>query len=152
MTTRNTTREDTINNLKRLFTDQKLAVLSTQKAGQPYANLVAFSFSEDLRYLYFLTPEDTRKYENLAACDRVALLIHSAANREEDFSDAMAVTALGKAETVKDKSAHLKNFLARHPRLAEFSEKLTTVMIRIEIESFVTVNRFQNVVELRMDR
>jgi len=99
-----------------------------------------------------LTPEDTRKFENLTACDRVALLIHSASNREEDFFDAVSVTALGKATPVTDKTDPLKGFLARHPRLAEFSEKPTTVMIRVEIESFITVNRFQNVVELRMDR
>jgi hypothetical protein len=41
--------------LQELFITQPLAVLSTQSEGQPYASLVAFATSEDLKALFFAT-------------------------------------------------------------------------------------------------
>ena len=53
--------------LRGLFESQKLAVLSTQSDGQPYASLVAFWAPDDLKSIYFATPNTTRKFANLAA-------------------------------------------------------------------------------------
>jgi len=52
-------------NLRKLLRSQLLAVLSTQNQGQPYASLVAFASSDDLKSLYFATSRSTRKYANL---------------------------------------------------------------------------------------
>ncbi len=41
--------------IRDLFRTQKLAVLPTQNSGQPYASLVCFVASEDLKHLYFAT-------------------------------------------------------------------------------------------------
>jgi len=60
--------------LRELFSSQSLAALSTHHDGQPYASLVAFYSSDDLRHIYFVTPKTTRKYANLAADHRVALV------------------------------------------------------------------------------
>ena len=49
-----------------LCSAQKLAVLCTQRDNQPYASLVAFVISNDLKYLYLITPKTTRKFTNLA--------------------------------------------------------------------------------------
>ena len=40
------------NAIRTLFKVQKLAVLSTHNSGQPYASLVAFVASEDLRQIF----------------------------------------------------------------------------------------------------
>ena len=66
--------------LKDLCTSQKLAVVSTQSDGQPYASLVAFVASDDLRHIYFVTARTTRKFANLIREPRVAVLINSSAN------------------------------------------------------------------------
>ena len=50
---------------REMITGQKLAMLATHKGGQPYASLVAFSASDDLRFLYLVTPRATRKFGNL---------------------------------------------------------------------------------------
>jgi nitroimidazol reductase NimA-like FMN-containing flavoprotein (pyridoxamine 5'-phosphate oxidase superfamily) len=71
--------------LRELLSNQRLAVLSTHNSGQPYASLVAFAFSDDLRFLYFVTPRATRKFSNLQNDCRMALLITSSANQETDF-------------------------------------------------------------------
>jgi len=48
--------------LKKLLQSQPLAVLATQSRGQPYASLIAFASSDDLKSLYFATTRATRKY------------------------------------------------------------------------------------------
>ena len=61
--------------LRKLLRTQSLAVLATQNQGQPYASLVAFASSDDLKSLYFATTRSTRKYANLSGDSRVAMLL-----------------------------------------------------------------------------
>ena len=143
--------KENIERLTALFNDINLAVLSTQKDGQPYASLVAYSASKDLKHLFFLTSIATRKYENLQACRKVALLIHSAENLPDDFTQAVSVTALGTAEPVTDKDNYLKAFLERHPGLSDFSTDPDTALIAVDVASYVIVDQFQNVKKVRMD-
>ncbi|WP_022668956.1 pyridoxamine 5'-phosphate oxidase family protein [Desulfospira joergensenii] len=144
------TRQESLQTLGELFASQTLAVLSTQKDGHPYASLVAFSFSQDLKQIYFLTQADTRKFNNLTACDRVALLVSSACNRSDDFSRALAVTALGRALPLEDKTPHIQDFMGRHPQLKEFAGFHHTVMVEVRVETYLLVSRFENVVEIKI--
>jgi len=57
--------EDIKKHIRKLFIDQKLAVLSTHRSGQPYASLVAFVGKEDLKEIFFVTSRSTRKHANL---------------------------------------------------------------------------------------
>lgn len=52
--------------LRKLLRSQPLAVLTTQNQGQPYASLIAFASSDDLKSFYFATTRSTRKYANLS--------------------------------------------------------------------------------------
>ena len=65
--------------LKALLESQKLAVLATHREGQPYGSLVSFVATEDMKQILFATTRSTRKYANLTADDRVAMVID---NRE----------------------------------------------------------------------
>lgn len=85
-----------------LFRTQKLAVLSTHNSGQPYASLVAFVASEDLKHLYFATARTTRKYHNLDLDPRVAMLMDSRSNLDSDIHTAVAVTATGTSAEVRE--------------------------------------------------
>ena len=51
--------------LRELFESQNLGVLATHRSGQPYASLVAFYATDDLKHLFFVTPKTTRKFKNL---------------------------------------------------------------------------------------
>ncbi len=88
--------------MRELFEVQKLAVLGTQNKGQPYANLIAFAASDDLKSLYFVTARATRKYANIEADARVTVFIDNRSNQDSDFSQAAAVTATGTAKEVLD--------------------------------------------------
>ena len=139
--------------LKALFSSQRLAVLSTHQDGQPYASLVAFVASGDLRQIYFATPNTTRKYANLMADSRVAFLIDSRLNEESDIHAAMAVTAMGRAREI-DKTTDdcfLAQYLDKHPHLESFIKSPTCSWIRVDIASYYLVRRFQNVMELHLE-
>ena len=86
--------------IRELFIDQNLAVLSTHHNGQPYASLVAFVSKKDLKEIFFITSRTTRKFANISADSRVAILVNSSLNMESDFHDAVSVTALGNAKEI----------------------------------------------------
>ena len=113
--------------IRELFGSQRLAVLGTQNKGQPYANLIAFAPSEDLRGLYFATARATRKYANIEADARVTVLIDNRSNEDSDFSQAAAVTATGRAKEVVDSERDevLAIYLAKHPMLEELKVRST---------------------------
>ena len=142
------------NILKKMFLSQKLAVLSTQRDGQPYASLVAFVASEELRQIYFATPNTTRKYANLKADSRVAFLIDSRLNDESDIHAAMAVTAMGIArEIVKTTNdLFMVKYLDKHPYLESFIKSPTCSWICVDIASYYLVQRFQNVMEYHLEK
>ncbi|NIQ10923.1 MAG: hypothetical protein GWO23_15200, partial [Gammaproteobacteria bacterium] len=105
-----------------LLRQQTFAVLGTSRQGHAYSSLVAFSATESGKSLYFATTRATRKYHNLAADNRVSLLIDNRAERNLPLYEAAAVTAYGAAEEVNndDRSVALQDYLAKHPQLKAF--------------------------------
>ncbi|MDH3898338.1 MAG: pyridoxamine 5'-phosphate oxidase family protein [Deltaproteobacteria bacterium] len=138
--------------IRELFESQKLAVLGTQNEGQPYANLVAFAPSHDLKCLYFVTARATRKYANIEADARVTVLIDNRSNQDSDFSQAAAVTATGTAQEVVDakRDEVLAIYLAKHPMLEDFVRSPSCALLQIRVETYYLVRRFQNVMELHV--
>ncbi len=138
--------------LHHLFASQKLAVLSTQHQGQPYASLIALAASDDLKALYFATPRATRKYAYLETDSKAALLIDSRSNQDSDIHQAIAATAVSKAAEVAaaERARVLDCYLAKHPRLEEFAESPSCALVCVTVETYSVVRRFQEVMELRV--
>jgi len=139
--------------LGELFRSQNLAALSTHHAGQPYASLVAFYAGDDLKHIYFVTARTTRKFANLSADNRVAVMINSSTNQVSDFHQAISVTAVGMAEEVAgaDKEPILGQYLAKHPYLEDFVRSPTCALVRVSVDSYYMVKNFQNVMELHLE-
>ena len=142
------------NRLRNLFETQNLAVVATQTGGQPYASLVAFVATDDLRHLFFVTARTTRKFSNLISDSRVAVLVNSSVNQESDFHDAVALTVTGVAEEVSDseKQGILELYLSKHPYLEDFARSPSCALIRVTARSYYMVQNFQNVMEFHIDR
>jgi nitroimidazol reductase NimA-like FMN-containing flavoprotein (pyridoxamine 5'-phosphate oxidase superfamily) len=136
--------------LKALLDSQKLAVLATHREGQPYGSLVSFVATEDMKQILFATTRSTRKYENLTADPRVALLIDNRSNEDADIHEATAVTATGRAEELAgaDRQRFLRLYLERHPYLEDFVNSPTCALLRVTVHTYYLVNRFQEVTEL----
>ena len=138
--------------LRDLLHSQRFAVLATDDHGQPFASLMAFAATEDLGHLVLLTERTTRKFANLEANGRVALLIDDRGNVGSDTQDSVAVTAIGEAEEVSPETGAplLELYLARHPYLAAFAASPSCAIVRVKISSYQVVSRFQEVVEWRV--
>jgi len=144
--------EDIQKHLRDLFNSQNLAVLATQNEDQPYASLVAFVATEDLEHFYFVTPKTTRKFANLTADGRVAVLINNTTNQSADFHQAIAVTAVGDAVEITgpDREQQLLPYLAKHPYLEEFARSPTCALVRVTVRSYYLVKNFQKVLEYHL--
>jgi nitroimidazol reductase NimA-like FMN-containing flavoprotein (pyridoxamine 5'-phosphate oxidase superfamily) len=138
--------------LKNLFLKQRLGVLATQKNGQPYTSLVAFTTSEDLKYLYFATTRSTRKYDNLSRDPRVSMLIDNRSNSASDFKQATSVTATGTSKEVDaiERDAIQGIYLEKHPYLSEFVHSPSCAILGLEVNTYFVVTHFQNVIEIHM--
>ena len=134
-----------------LLESQRLAVLSTQNHGQPYCNLIAIAATGDLMHLLFATTRATRKYTNLMADLRVAVLVDNRQNDVADFTGAAALTALGKAWELQgaERQQFLKVYLEKHPYLKEFVTSPTCALLRIKVDKYIVVTRFQEVREIQ---
>jgi nitroimidazol reductase NimA-like FMN-containing flavoprotein (pyridoxamine 5'-phosphate oxidase superfamily) len=140
--------------LQDLFESQKLAVVSTQTGGQPYASLVAFVATDNLRHIFFVTARTTRKFSNLTADSRVAVLINSSINQESDFHDAVSITVTGTAKEIQgsEKQDILNLYLAKHPYLEDFARSPSCALIKVSARSYYMVQNFQNVMEFHIDQ
>jgi nitroimidazol reductase NimA-like FMN-containing flavoprotein (pyridoxamine 5'-phosphate oxidase superfamily) len=139
--------------LANLFSSQPLAVLATQGNGQPYGNLVAFAATEDLKSLLFATARGTRKFANITLEPRVAMVVDSRTNQRVDFKRAVAVTATGIVEETEstERDHLLKLYLSKHPHLKKFATSPTCALLRIKVDTYYVVKRFQDVMVLSME-
>lgn len=135
-----------------ILESQRLAVLATERNGQPYASLMAFAHTPDLAQLVVATGRATRKHMNLMGESRVSLLIDTRSNREEDFHAAAAITILGNAAEASGtaRPSFQQLYLARHPYLESFVAAPTTALFVIQVRHYLLVNRFQHVMELHL--
>jgi pyridoxine/pyridoxamine 5'-phosphate oxidase len=136
--------------IETLFSGQRLAVLSTCSAdGHPYASLVCVTATADLAGVYFATSRATRKFANLTAEPRAALLVENSRNRQSDIYEAMAVTAIGTVHEASGREARdaLTLYVERHPQLESFVTAPSTALLRLAVKSYYLVNRFQKVME-----
>ncbi len=138
--------------LRRLFRDRHVGVLATHDHGQPYGSLVAFTASEDLEHLVFTTGRGTRKFANLSHDSRVALVVDDRRNDEADFYQAAAVTVTGRCVVLEGAEAEREaaRFVQRHPQLRDFVAAPSCAVVRIVVQRYTYVSRFQEVVELDM--
>jgi len=141
---------DVPDRLRHLLASQALAVLATQDRGRPHASLVGFAATDDLRHLVFVTPRASHKFAHLKADDRAAMLIDNRTHRASDFTDAMAVTARGRAREVAPKqgSPLLDLFLRKHPQLEGFATSPDAALVVLDIDAYRVVTHFQDVTEL----
>ena len=125
--------------INRVLASQRFAVLATQSEGQPYGNLIAFAEAENLRRLLLVTSRNTRKYSNILASKKVAVLIDSRTNQALDLNNAVAITALGTIqETNTAYKEHLSNiYLSKHPQLKDFLYKPSNALMKVSVNEYV---------------
>lgn len=139
--------------LKELFRSQLFAALATQQLTRPYNNLIAFVATDDLRSIIFATRRQTNKYTNLLSNNSVSVLIDNRTNSDSDFRSAVAVTATGTAEELRDdqKESLLRLYLVKHHNLEKFVHSPESALFRIRVKRYYIVRNFQEVMELKIE-
>jgi nitroimidazol reductase NimA-like FMN-containing flavoprotein (pyridoxamine 5'-phosphate oxidase superfamily) len=130
--------------IKKLFEEQRFAVIATQGKTEPYTNLVSFLVGRTFKNIYFPTFKNTRKFKNLSEHSRISILIDNRGNKPKDIENAMTVTAVGKTSIVKDSNI-VTLFLKKHSYLKEFVSSTDCAMIEIDIEKYIVVENFQEI-------
>jgi uncharacterized protein YhbP (UPF0306 family) len=138
-----------------LLSGQRLATLSTCSAeGHPYASLVAFDADPDLSGMIFATSRATRKFANLSHQARAAMLVDNSGNVKSDIYAAMAVTALGVTTELSGAAQDeaVARYILKHPHMATFVQAPSTAVLRLAVDVYYLVNRFQKVMEYHVGR
>lgn len=139
--------------IQNILEEQKLGVLATFNSDyqQPYSSIVAFYHSNDLSHIYFATPKTTRKYYNLKLTPNVSMLIDSRKNDGSDIGVSSAITVIGTSHEITDRNDTNRNrFQNKHSQLESFINSPSTAFICINVTKYVLVNRFQDVLELKI--
>ena len=135
--------------ISQLLNSQKLAVAATDMYGLPYTSLVAFVADTELEYVLFATFKDTRKFGNLTRNKKISLLVDNRKNLNSDFYETVAVTIEGKATIldISDESNKdlIELYLGKHDYLDSFLNSPNCALIRVDVEKYHFVSRFQNV-------
>jgi nitroimidazol reductase NimA-like FMN-containing flavoprotein (pyridoxamine 5'-phosphate oxidase superfamily) len=131
----------------RVLERNRLAVLATQRDGQPHASLIAFTPFEGLRFLAFATYRETLKYESIGQDPRVAILVE---DRESDpgySGQLLVLTALGEAIETPEEERHalVAKHLTRHPGLQDFLCSSECEFIRVAIRAYQVVGGIDDV-------
>lgn len=137
--------------VRKLMVEQRFGVLCTaQRDGQPYTSLVAVVASEDLGQLAFATLRATRKFDNMTAEPRVALLLDDRANQPSDLLEATTLTILGTTHECRgsDRAHWATTLLSKHATLDGFLGSPDCAVVVIEVERLLFVTKFQQIVEL----
>jgi nitroimidazol reductase NimA-like FMN-containing flavoprotein (pyridoxamine 5'-phosphate oxidase superfamily) len=143
---------ETETQIRNLLASQRFAVLSTQEQAHPYLSMVAFTETGDLGSILFATTRETRKYGNISSKAGVALLVDNRSNEAADISQATAVTVIGTASEVSQSSREELDgvYLAKQPNMKDFLSSPSTALIRVDVESYILVSRFEKVAILNL--
>lgn len=132
--------------LKNLFETQRLAVLATQGQDGPYASLMTFAATDDLKRFLFATERGTRKYANISKNPRVSLLIDNRSPEKSRTNFAVTVMGNAKEPAERESESLRKIFLAKHPDLRKFLNNPGCALLSCSVEEYVIVTNFQDVV------
>lgn len=136
--------------IRNLCEGQSFAVLATQGEGQPYASLIGFATSQDLKYLVFATPKETRKFSLLEKNNHVSFLLDNRSTQPDSINLVSALTVTGLVRVLSDKEemeAWSKILVRKHPYLDSFVRSDTTAVVLAEVFRYFYVRRFQEVFE-----
>ncbi len=143
---------DLSSRVKRILSEQLYGVLTTvNDAGEPHSSIVAFVSADDTRTLVFVTPRNTRKYRYALDRPRVALFIDDRRDRSEELMQVTGIEARGAVEPLSPESCGLYRelYLAKYPAMREFMDAPGSAIMRIAVERYDVVDRFQHVMVLR---
>lgn len=133
--------------IQRVLERNRLAVLATQRNGQPHTSLIAFTPLHGLRFIAFATYRGTLKYRSIREDGRVAILIEDREGDDSLSDRRLVLTAVGEAITTPeaDRQAQMATHLARHPDLERFLSSPDCEFVRVAVHAYQVVGGVDDV-------
>jgi general stress protein 26 len=121
-----------------VITNQQFGVLATVENGIPHTSIVAFTVTNNLRTILFLTKQESRKFKNISKSPGVSILVDTRPDSSKMIPGSYAISATGTAKTIDLKSANATKelFLFCHPTLAEYIENPMYSLMSISVSSY----------------
>lgn len=144
-------RAELVATVRTLLSQQLFGVLATYGEGGPHTTIVAFASADDLETIVFATQRKTRKFRNLKLGVNVSLFIDDRKNDHAALGDISGMEARGRARELqqRERERYKSVYAAKHPPLADFMQN--AALVRIQVERYDLVHRFQNVYVLEMN-
>ncbi|MCB2189230.1 MAG: pyridoxamine 5'-phosphate oxidase family protein [Deltaproteobacteria bacterium] len=126
--------------MEELIQAERQCVLATAGEEGPHASLMSYVPGPDLRSIYLVTAEGTRKFRNLLAEPRVSLLIDNRGPGRGGGDPTLALTVSGAVRPVRDpgqEEALTAAFRAEHPQLRAILEDPTRRFLEVRVLSLL---------------
>ncbi|MEM5788812.1 MAG: pyridoxamine 5'-phosphate oxidase family protein [Syntrophobacteraceae bacterium] len=141
-----------IEKMKALLRNNSLCILATCSENRPHCSLMTYITDEQGETIYTATLSASRKYRNIIQNPSVSLLVDSRMN-DKSTSSIEALTVSGVASPIasqKGKDEILTMLVHHHPGLKDLLLDPDTVVIAIQVESFLLLEgpTHSNFVEL----
>jgi nitroimidazol reductase NimA-like FMN-containing flavoprotein (pyridoxamine 5'-phosphate oxidase superfamily) len=136
------------NDIRTLCQSQPFAVLATQGKGITKASLISFAVSDDLKSIVFATPLHSAKADFIVAEENVSILVDDRSLQQDRINQISALTIVGKAKVLSDEEDISKGaelLTEKHPYLKAFVMAPSTIVILVEVETYLYVKKFQEV-------
>ena len=116
-------------------------MLATASENRPHCSLMAYATNSSCDEIYLMTPNDSRKYQNMCKNPAVSLLIDTRQDAlESDHTETMALTLSGRFDRVIEETEREripKELSRKHPGLKDFFENPGGEPVKIIIESYL---------------
>ena len=128
--------QEKIEAVRAFLQTQVFGVLATVGADGPHTNIITYAFTDNLEWLLFSTPAESRKFKNILSEPRVAFFIDSRPLSTDRIKNAMGVTLKGIAQKIAsdDLNSFSDIYLQRHPGMKHFVETSGNCLVGIRVE------------------
>jgi nitroimidazol reductase NimA-like FMN-containing flavoprotein (pyridoxamine 5'-phosphate oxidase superfamily) len=134
-----------MNKMKSLLKRKSSCVLATTDGSTPHCSLMAYIISTDSDRLYMVTPQNTKKFQNITRYSRVSLLIDTRGEQKRSHTQALTIT--GTCQILKDVneiSKVRKVFKQHHPHLHGLIQKGEVAFLCVKFDSFLFLDGPEN--------
>ena len=133
--------ENVLHKVRALIREQGTCVLATSSENRPHCSLMAYSTNSSCDEIYLMTPNDSRKYQNMCENPAVSLLIDTRQDAtKSNHIETMALTVSGRFDRIfehTERERIRKELSRKHPGLKDFFEDPKREPFRIIIESYL---------------
>jgi hypothetical protein len=114
---------------------------------------MAYNFSDDLHYIYFISFSHTQKVKNIMSKSNVSALWDNRTGNTSDHIKGFSMTAIGNAKAlpIQSESFNRAAFLKRNPNLEDLMNHKDCICISLEIDKYIWVEGYTNVSVFQFD-